>query len=79
MVSFDGVELGAYVTPALTTVRVPHVEIGAAMVRCIADRLSNPEGGARPPLRISLISEIVRRESTGPAAAVNWARVLAAA
>lgn len=67
------------ISPRLTTVRVPHVEIGAAMVRCIADRLSNPEGGARPPLRISLISEVVRRESTGPATAINWARVLEAA
>lgn len=64
------------ISPRLTTVRVPHVEIGAAMVRCIADRLSNPEGSARPPLRISLISEIVRRESTGPAAAINWLPLL---
>lgn len=64
------------ISPRLTTVRVPHVEIGATMVRCIVDRLSNPEGGARPPLRISLLSEIVRRESTGPAAAFNWQPLL---
>jgi LacI family transcriptional regulator len=57
-------------------VRVPHVEIGARMVRCIADRLTNPEGGARPPMRVSLISEIVRRESTGRAAAINWLPLL---
>ncbi|HEY0854429.1 MAG TPA: LacI family DNA-binding transcriptional regulator [Devosia sp.] len=64
------------ISPRLTTVRVPHVEIGATMVRCIADRLSNPEGGARPPVRISLSAEIVRRESTGPAAAINWLPLL---
>lgn len=65
------------ISPRLTTVRVPHVEIGAAMVRCIADRLSSPEGGARPPMRVSLVSEIVRRESTGPVAAkVNWEQLL---
>ncbi len=64
------------ISPRLTTVRVPHVEMGAAMVRCIADRLSTPEGGARPPMRLSLIAEIVRRESTGPAAAINWLPLL---
>jgi LacI family transcriptional regulator len=64
------------ISPRLTTVRVPHVEIGAAMVRCIADRLSNPEGGARPPMRVSLMSEIVRRESTGPVTAVNRLHLL---
>lgn len=64
------------ISPRLTTVRVPHVEIGATMVRCIADRLSNAEGSARPPMRISLISEIVRRESTGPMATINWAPLL---
>lgn len=65
------------ISPKLTTVRVPHVEIGAAMVRCIADRLSSPEGGARPPMRVSLMPEIVRRESTAPAAkAINWRPLL---
>ena len=76
VVGYSDFAAASQISPRLTTVRVPHVEIGSAMVRCIADRLSNPEGGARPPLRLSLISEIVRRESTGPAAAINWLPLL---
>lgn len=76
IVGYSDFAVASQISPRLTTVRVPHVEIGAAMVRCIADRLSSPEGGARPPMRIALISDIVRRESTGPAAAINWLPLL---
>jgi LacI family transcriptional regulator len=76
IVGYSDFAAASQISPRLTTVRVPHVEIGAAMVRCIADRLGNPEGSARPPMRISLISDIVRRESTGAVAAVNWLPLL---
>jgi LacI family transcriptional regulator len=76
VVGYSDFAAASQISPRLTTVRVPHVEIGARMVRCIADRLTNPEGGARPPMRVSLISEIVRRESTGRAAAINWLPLL---
>lgn len=76
IVGYSDFAAASQISPRLTTVRVPHVEIGAAMVRCIADRLSNPESGARPPMRIALISDIVRRESTGKVGAVNWSQVL---
>lgn len=72
VVGYSDFAAATQISPRLTTVRVPHVEIGAAMVRCIADRLTNTEGGARPPMRISIVSEIVRRESTGPVGVVQW-------
>jgi LacI family transcriptional regulator len=78
IVGFNDFAAATQVSPRLTTVRTPQVEIGAAMVRCLADRLSSPEGAARPPSRLALVSELVRRESTAPAAGAEWApRVLA--
>lgn len=72
VVGYSDFAAATQISPKLTTVRVPHQEIGAAMVRTIADRLTSPEGAARPPLRLSLLSELVRRESTGKAAPVRW-------
>lgn len=76
IVGYSDFAAATQISPRLTTVRVPHVEMGALMVRCIADRLSSPESGARPPMRISMISELVRRESTAKAAAINWLPLL---
>lgn len=73
VVGYSDFAAATQISPKLTTVRVPHVEIGATMVRCIADRLSHPEGAARPPMRISLLADIVRRESTTRAALGKWA------
>ena len=76
MMPHSNVALDPMEAPRLTTVRVPHVERGGAMVRCIVDRLPDPGRGARPPVRIGLAAEIVRRESTGPVGAPNWPEVL---
>jgi LacI family transcriptional regulator len=76
IVGYSDFAAATQISPRLTTVRVPHVEIGATMERCVADRLSNREGGARPPMRVLLLSEVVRRESTGPAAVINWLPLL---
>lgn len=72
VVGYSDFAAATQISPKLTTVRVPHQEIGAAMVRTIADRLTSPEGAARPPLRLSLLSELVRRESTAKASPVRW-------
>ena len=77
IVGYSDFAAATQISPRLTTVRVPHVEMGGAMVRCIADRLAHPEQGARPPTRVALAAEIVRRESTGPAATPNWLPLLA--
>jgi LacI family transcriptional regulator len=77
IVGYSDFAAATQISPRLTTVRVPHVEMGGAMVRCIADRLASPERGSRPPIRISMAAEIVRRESTGPARPMNWLPLLA--
>jgi LacI family transcriptional regulator len=72
IVGFNDFVSASQVLPRLTTVRTPQFEIGAAMVRCIVQRLSSPEGAARPPLRLALVAELIVRDSTGPAAATHW-------
>jgi DNA-binding LacI/PurR family transcriptional regulator len=57
---FDDIAAAATSTPALTTVRQPLAEKGAAAVRLL---LENPE----PPHTVVLPTELVVRSSTGPA------------
>lgn len=76
VVGFNDFAAASQVSPRLTTVRTPQVEIGAAMVRCLLDRLSSPAAAARPPRRVSLVADIIRRESTGPAAPTTWRAAL---
>lgn len=72
VVGFSDFAVASQISPRLTTVRVPHIEIGAAMVRLVADRLTSAETGARPPMRLAIAAEIVRRDSTGPANPHSW-------
>ncbi|TCL65202.1 LacI family DNA-binding transcriptional regulator [Rhizobium sp. BK251] len=72
VVGFNDFALASEMSPPLTTVRTPQVEMGAEMVRRIADRLFDAEARERPPLRVALLSEIVKRESIGPAAEKGW-------
>lgn len=55
---FDGIETLRDVTPALTTVRLPLAEIGAAATRLV---LQPPAG---EPVRVRVSGEVVLREST---------------
>ncbi len=80
VVGFNDFISASQVVPRLTTVRTPQLELGAAMMRCIADRALNPDFRTVPPMRIALVSELIERESTGPATSTKWrARCLAAA
>ena len=72
VVGFNDFVSASQVAPRLTTVRTPQVEIGAAMVRCLAERLTGEAAASRPPMRLALVGEIVQRESTGPVAAKDW-------
>ncbi|TXR48414.1 LacI family DNA-binding transcriptional regulator [Phyllobacterium endophyticum] len=74
VVGFNDFISASQVAPSLTTIRTPHVEMGAAMSRCIIDRVSNPRFRTVPPLRINLVPELIIRESTGPASPVPWQR-----
>lgn len=80
VVGFNDFVAASQVSPRLTTVRTPQIEIGATMVRCIASRLAESEGSTFPPVRIALASDVVVRESTGRAGDGDWpAAALAAA
>jgi LacI family transcriptional regulator len=46
--------------PALTTVRIPHYEIGYEAARLLLERIANP---ASPPKRVVLPVELVVRNS----------------
>ncbi|MFI5613570.1 LacI family DNA-binding transcriptional regulator [Amycolatopsis sp. NPDC051903] len=50
--------------PALTTVRLPHYEIGREAARLLLERIASPTAPAK---RVVLPVELVRRDSTGPA------------
>lgn len=62
--SFDDLPVSSYVTPRLTTVRRDNKAIGRAMTKMLLERLKNPK---RPQQRLELPTELIIRESTGPA------------
>ncbi|MFC0406675.1 LacI family DNA-binding transcriptional regulator [Roseomonas elaeocarpi] len=72
VVGFNNFASASQVSPRLTTVHTPQVEIGAAMVRCIADRLTRTGSQAPPPVRLAYVAEIIQRESTAPASPKTW-------
>lgn len=69
VVGFDDLPEAQYITPGLTTVRQPSTELGAAAVKLLVELSRGEDGGARPPARMKLATELVVRASTGPAPA----------
>jgi LacI family transcriptional regulator, galactose operon repressor len=66
IVGFNDIPLAGLLQPALTTVRVPQLEMGAAGARLLIDRL---EGRAIAQVRLTLPTElIVRASSAAPVA-----------
>lgn len=61
IVSFDDIEVSAFVTPPLTTIRVPT----EAMGRTAVDLLVNGLGSHNLPLQVTVPTELVIRESCG--------------
>jgi len=64
LVGFNDMPFVDRLTPALSTVRVPHYEIGAEAARMLLERLGN---GELPAKSITLPVGLVVRDSTGPA------------
>lgn len=62
VVGFDGIEVGAYVEPALSTVQQNMARMGAASARLLLRALADPE--AELPMRTIVKCTYVEREST---------------
>ncbi|QWU16980.1 transcriptional regulator, LacI family [Paenibacillus sophorae] len=60
--SFDDIEASAFLNPTLSTVKVHTEEMGRTAVKLLADRMKS---GREVPLRVTLPTELVVRESTG--------------
>lgn len=63
VMGYDGIPLSAYVTPALTTVAQPIVEMGRISVQLLLQHIQNPE---LPPEKAVLENKLIIRESTAP-------------
>lgn len=61
MVGFDDMPLCESLAPPLTTIRVPKRDMGEIAVQRLAQRIERPE---QPPLKIEVITALVRRRST---------------
>jgi DNA-binding LacI/PurR family transcriptional regulator len=66
IVGFDDIQLAAYHTPRLTTVRQPLREMGATAARILLQRL---QGFKDYPSEFAIPPELMIRESSGPASA----------
>jgi DNA-binding LacI/PurR family transcriptional regulator len=69
VIGFDDLPEAQFVSPALTTVRQPCTELGAAAVKLLLELSRGEEGSTRPPARMELATELVVRASTRPASA----------
>ncbi|GLJ61003.1 LacI family transcriptional regulator [Microbacterium barkeri] len=58
---FDGIDASALVSPPLTTVRQPMIELGRAAIQVLAHRLETPDA---EPVSVRLPVEILLRESS---------------
>jgi len=65
VVGFDDIQSAAYSTPSLTTVRQPLREMGQRGAQVLLERIADRE--KKFPAEIVMASELVVRESTGPA------------
>ena len=65
VIGFDDIWLAPVLTPALTTIRVPGAEAGAAAVRLLVRLMV--EGVPSPAPRLRLPTELIVRATTGAA------------
>lgn len=64
VIGFDGIDLGGYAYPALTTVGHPIRAMGETAAEVLIERIAAGPAAAR---EVVLPAELLRRESTGPA------------
>lgn len=66
VISMDNIELSAYVSPMLTTVETPIVELGNVAVQTLIDRINKRH---RLPMKIFLPNKLMVRESVAKCSA----------
>ncbi len=76
VVGFNDYVCATQIAPQLTTIRMPHEDMGMAAMRCLAQRIARTDVEQLPPLRIALTPEFVERQSTGPIGDVSWVQRL---
>jgi DNA-binding LacI/PurR family transcriptional regulator len=64
VVGFDGIALGDFVTPALTTILQPRYDAGQTAFRLLLERIEEEYAG--PPRAIDLEIKLIVRESSAP-------------
>ncbi|MFK4809860.1 LacI family DNA-binding transcriptional regulator [Devosia sp. ZW T5_3] len=65
--------IATQISPQLTTVHMPHREMGIAAVRVLLSRAGqSPFMNELPPQRINLVPHLVERQSSGPASHESW-------
>ena len=62
VVGFDGIGLGAFTTPELTTIEQPRTEVGQRAVELVLNSL---DGESSSPTQVTLPVRLVVRESCG--------------
>lgn len=62
VIGIDDIEVARYVSPMLTTVRIPIRDMGYIAVKTLVDRI---EGGHALPMKVTLPHQLVERESCG--------------
>lgn len=60
IIGMDNIELSAYVSPMLTTIEMPAIEMGNVAVSILLDRINK---GHKLPMKIILPSKLIERES----------------
>ncbi|KKB09884.1 LacI family DNA-binding transcriptional regulator [Devosia chinhatensis] len=65
--------IATQISPQLTTVHMPHRQMGVAAVRLLLGRANDsPELEGLPPQRVNLVPHLVERQSSGPAPSRSW-------
>jgi LacI family transcriptional regulator len=64
---FNDIPLSGDLDPALSTVRIPHFEMGVHAARLLLDELSGSVAGGGSPVTVTLPVEFIARRSSGPA------------
>jgi LacI family transcriptional regulator len=75
LVGFDDIPMASYMRPALTTVALPHYEMGASAMRLLLDQVgAGPADGDGDPPVVRLDAHLVTRDSTAAAPDTDTAR-----